>query len=155
MPLDKEKIRAMIREKAGIKKGGPSPAFPEVSLESMTIEGVEVDFCPKSHGVWLDHGEAADIGEGIQDFPDFSWSWSHRKASSKNSPKYPENKMWELPYDKDHELKVDYCEKSKGIWLDASEISTLEIIMANKTCPNQRLYKLYDDMKKNGYICVS
>jgi len=47
MALDKEKIRQMMRERAGIKNVGPSPIHPEVLLESMTIEGVEVDFCPK------------------------------------------------------------------------------------------------------------
>lgn len=155
MPLDKEKIREMIRLKANIRKGGPSPIFPEVSLESMTIEGVEIDFCPKSHGIWLDCGEASDIGEGLQDFPDFEWSWNQRKLSSKKSPKYPQELMWELPYDQKYDLKVDYCEKSKGIWLDASEISNLEIIMANNTDPQQRLHKLYEDMKKNGYVSLS
>lgn len=154
MPLDKEKIREMIRAKAGIKLGGPSPAFPEVTLETMTIEGVQIDFCPKSHGIWLDHGEAADLGEGIQDFPDFEWSWNERKASQKKSPKYPDEYMWELPYDKNHDLKIDYCERSRGIWLDASEIGTLELIMADNTDPKQRLYKLYEDMKNNGYICL-
>ena len=155
MPLDREKIREMIRLKANIKQGGPSPIFPEVSLECMVIEGVEIDFCPKSHGIWLDSGEASDIGEGLKDFPDFEWSWSKRQLSSKSSPRHPNDSMWELPYAESYDLKVDYCERSKGIWLDAGEISNLEIIMANETDPKQRLFKLYEDMKKNGYISLT
>ena len=45
MPLDKEKIRAMIREKAGLRKADLAQYFR--SNYKVTIEGVEVDFCPK------------------------------------------------------------------------------------------------------------
>lgn len=154
MALDKEKIRQMMRERAGIKNGGPSPIHPEVLLESMTIEGVEVDFCPKSHGIWLDQGEAADLSEGISDFPDFDWSWSHKVQSSKKSPRYPQENLWELPYSRDSDLKVDYCEKSKGIWLDAAEFARLEIIMADGTSHEDRISKLYAHMKANGLISL-
>ena len=155
MPIDKEAIRAMIRKRAGIETGGPCPVCPDVNLDVLKVEGVDQDFCPQCHGIWLDSGEAAEVGEGIQDFPNFDWSWAQRKESAKKSPRHPELNLWEVPYAEDHSLKVDYCEKSKGIWLDCSEISQLEVIMADNTNPTERLYKLFDDMKKSGYICVS
>ena len=154
MPIDKEKIRAMIRAKSGIKVGGPCPVCETVNLETIEVEGVEQDFCSQCNGIWLDKGEAAEIAEGVQDFPDFDWSWANKKISKKKSPRFPDQFMWELPYIQGKNLKIDYCEASGGMWLDCSEIAELEIIVADNTDPNMRLHKMAADLKKSGYICV-
>lgn len=155
MPIDKEKIREMMRQKAGRQSIGTCPACQNGALEPIEVEGTEQDFCSNCHGIWLDSGEAADIAEGITDFPNFDWSWANRKPSSKKSPRHPEMNMWELPYAEGRSLKIDYCEKSRGIWLDPSEIAELEQIVNETVDNNQRLHKLMDDMIKGGFVCLS
>ncbi|MCO4783529.1 MAG: zf-TFIIB domain-containing protein [Candidatus Cloacimonetes bacterium] len=154
MGLDKAKLRALIRKNAGLESTADCPCC-KVGLSPMTVEGVETDFCPDCHGVWLDSGEAADIAEGMNDFPDFEWSWSQRKESKKLSPRDPGVYLWELPYMKGKSLLVDFCQKSKGLWLDCSEIAELEGIIADQTDPNLRLNKLANELKKGGYIVLT
>ncbi|MBW7876913.1 MAG: zf-TFIIB domain-containing protein [Candidatus Cloacimonetes bacterium] len=154
MRIDKEKIRQMIRAQAGIVSSAKCPVCVSEDLMPMKIEGVEQDFCSKCNGIWLDAGEAADIAEGVSDIPDFVWSWSLRKPSKKLSPRHPSEMMWEMPYARGHELMIDYCEKSKGIWLDQSELYHLERIVADNTTHQDRVGKLVDNMKKQGLISL-
>jgi len=152
MPNDKEKIRQMIRKKAGMKTTGACPVCVSQDLNTLVVEGVEQDFCDSCFGIWLDAGEACDLAEGLADFPDFSWSWSQRREGKKPSVRHPEKTMWELPYAKGEDLLVDYCPVSKGIWLDGSELPKLEQIVADRVDPGQRLHKLALDMSREGYI---
>ena len=39
------------------------PACPEVTLAMTHREGIEIDYCPKCRGVWLDRGELDKIIE--------------------------------------------------------------------------------------------
>lgn len=155
MKIDKEKIRQMIRAQAGLISTAKCPVCPDVDLSPMHLEGVTQDFCPKCHGIWLDAGEAASIGEGAQDFPDFSWSWARRKPSMKPSPRHPAETMWELPYCDGYSLMVDFCEKSKGIWLDCSELHEMERILADRTSHKDRVSLLLRQMKKEGLISLT
>ncbi len=150
-----KKIREIMRQRSGRRSIGACPVCKNTPLQSIKVEGTEQDFCDSCHGIWLDSGEATEIAEGVKDFPDFEWSWSRRKASVKLSPKHPGESMWELPYAEGENLKVDFCETSRGIWLDGSEIAELERIVADRTDPDQRLHKMMGNMIRDGYICLS
>ena len=155
MPIDREKIRELMRQQSGRKSIGTCPACQKAPLEPIEVEGTVQDFCSNCYGIWLDAGEASDIAEGVSDFPDFAWSWARKKLSSKKSPRHPEQNMWELPYAEGYKLRIDFCETSRGIWLDHSEIAELEHII-NVTVDNkQRLHKLVDEMIKGGFVCMS
>jgi uncharacterized protein len=39
------------------------PACPDTTLAMTTREGIEIDYCPKCRGVWLDRGELDKIIE--------------------------------------------------------------------------------------------
>jgi len=144
-----------MRQRSGRTSIGNCPVCKDFPLEPMEVEGAEQDFCSKCYGIWLDSGEAAEVAEGVRDFPDFNWSWARKKPSLKHSPRHPDQPMWELPYAEGESLKVDYCETSRGMWLDGSEIAELERIVADRTDPDQRLHKMMDDMIKGGYVCLS
>jgi Zn-finger nucleic acid-binding protein len=155
MAIDKEAIRAMLRKAAGRVENGPCPVCPGVQLETITIDDTEQDFCPQCNGIFLDKGEAADFGEGLDDFPDFKWSWEHRELSNKKCPRHPEQFMWEVPYHQGENLKVDICQECQGIWLDFSEIGELERIMADVTDPKLRNAKLAAEMERKGLISLT
>jgi Zn-finger nucleic acid-binding protein len=155
MAIDKEAIRAMLRKAAGRVENGPCPVCPGTMLETIEIDGVTQDFCPKCNGIFLDHGEAADFAEGDSDFPDFEWSWSQKQLSAKRCPRHPDEFMYEVPFYNGRDLLVDVCPICKGIWLDHSEIGTLETIMADITDPEVRNARLLDEMKKKGLIALT
>lgn len=155
MAINKEAIRAMLRKASGRKESGPCPVCVSVNLETIIIDGVEQDFCPQCHGIFLDYGEAADFAEGVEDFPDFDWSWNHKTLSQKKCPKHPDEYMWEMPYHKGKSLLIDYCAICKGIWLDFAEIGELEQIVADATDPKARNSKLAAEMEKKNLIVLT
>ncbi len=154
MALNKEMIRAIIRQSAGIKEGPACPVCITHHLSHITVEGVEQEFCTQCHGIWLDCGEAAELAEGARDFPNFKWSWERRKASKKHSPRHPDDLMWEMPYCEGQELKIDFCARSKGTWLDGGELPQLEKIMADTTSEADRVRALGARLKKAGMIVL-
>ena len=45
------------------------PVCPDVTLSMSNREGIEIDYCPKCRGVWLDRGELDKIIERAADMP--------------------------------------------------------------------------------------
>lgn len=45
------------------------PACPDTTLSMSSREGIEIDYCPKCRGVWLDRGELDKIIERASDAP--------------------------------------------------------------------------------------
>jgi Zn-dependent protease with chaperone function len=93
----------------------------------MTRQGVEVDFCAKCEGIWLDRNEIyhftgaptylrAKIEEAIK----------FKKPSTRLSPVFGRPMLW-LPI-LDGEMHIDYCPESGGIWLDKDKINLLPAI---------------------------
>jgi Zn-finger nucleic acid-binding protein len=58
--FDKQNKEALARIKDGTRKPRLSPISGEAMTE-VVIDGVTVDKCPKSGGIWLDAGELEEI----------------------------------------------------------------------------------------------
>jgi len=58
--FDKQNKEALARIKDGTRKPRLSPISGE-PMQEVVIDGVTVDKCPKSGGVWLDAGELEEI----------------------------------------------------------------------------------------------
>ncbi len=89
--------------------------------ETMTKQGVLVDYCPHCKGVWLDKGEIyfftskPDIlKKEIQN------AMPRSKPSVRLNPK-TQSPLVELSLF-DDKLVIDYCVQTGGIWLDAGEL---------------------------------
>lgn len=97
------------------------PACEEIELRSvLTKQGVEVDFCDRCQGVWLDRGElfhfAKDPKKVAQNLEE---ALKTQKPVGKICPATQEP-MVEITYPGG--LRLDYCPKSEGMWFDSGEL---------------------------------
>jgi Zn-finger nucleic acid-binding protein len=62
-------------------RGEPAMKCPvcDTSLKLGDREGVEVDYCPKCHGVWLDQDELEQI---IEHSNPIDWDWQRNDGGS-------------------------------------------------------------------------
>lgn len=100
------------------------PNCKDVQLTSvMTKNGVLVDLCPRCEGIWLDRGEIFYFTKA----PTYvRWKIEEALKTSKPSTRlnpHTHTPLVELTISED--LKIDYCPKSGGIWLDKGELERI------------------------------
>lgn len=77
------------------------PIDTDIDLLMMDKQGVEIDYCPKCRGVWLDRGELDKLiektsGSNVGQTPPQSYSQSHTQHNSQEQ--YPHKKKKESPF---------------------------------------------------------
>jgi uncharacterized protein len=78
----------------------------EETLVMTDRQGVEIDYCPKCRGVWLDRGELDKIIER-------SVAYENEKPAQ-SSPSYPQQDQgYSKGYDKDHHNDPYYHKRKK------------------------------------------
>lgn len=108
---------------------------------TLTKQGVEVDYCKKCRGIWLDEGEIFHFTRNRKGLEEaFKVAEKAVKPSPKLSPKTGEA-MEEIPF-LEGELVLDVCPKTKGIWFDKGELNKLV-----KTDPKLLSVKIDDAAK--------
>jgi Zn-finger nucleic acid-binding protein len=98
---------------------------PLIALE---LKGVELDYCPSCHGMWLDAGELEQIAE-LAEVPAGPLSAALQKAvrgirSRRRCPRC-RRKMATAVVAGDPPVEIDRCLLGHGLWLDAGELRTL------------------------------
>ena len=84
---------------------------------------VEVDYCPKCAGMWLDQGEILNFCKNKKRvYKNFHTAISNKIAIDKLSPRTGK-KMWELNYA--GKVKIDFCQETGGLWFDSSELRNI------------------------------
>jgi len=106
------------------------------------IENVEIDICSKCSGIWFDQDElrkAKDKSDPDLNWMDFEiWKNEDKFNFSQIPIQCPKCNidMVEIDY-ANTRVKIDYCPKCQGIWLDEGEfqniIETLNLELANKS----------------------
>lgn len=104
----------------------------------MLEEGVEIDICPVTKGLWLDLGELAVLTGLEVDLPYFHQAVASSRETLWPSPSAP-CKLREMRFDPSHEVVIDYCPQSGGVWLDAGELDKLKAIAAQIGDPKSKL----------------
>lgn len=100
------------------------PNCPHETLHSViTTRGIEIDRCKHCGGIWLDGGEIYSfvkrpsmVSQKLLTALNTKQP-THKKCPRTNGP------MVEITYD--NKIKLDYCETTKGIWLDKGELKEL------------------------------
>jgi Zn-finger nucleic acid-binding protein len=157
--LDNMKLRLgravfEMREKMGKTDIKKCPKCKTPTLNPFkTSENVEVDFCSKCKGIWLEKGETADYVEASSDIPELEKVLKAGRVTDCICPNKTCNnvKLVEIKYSTKHDLLIDYCPQCEGIWLDSGEISTLETIAASEEGAAQKLGRVYANLEKSGY----
>lgn len=93
---------------------------------------MEVDYCPRCRGMWLDFNELDRLEDVVFDQDHFKGSLIHREAPVENRCPVCETPMLEFQYRLYH-LKLDACSHKHGFWLDAGEDEhVLEVMRKRK-----------------------
>src|SRR3989344_9311050 len=108
-----------------------------LKLEKALFHNVDVDYCPICLGIWFDKDEleyARDDEDEQLNWIDFD-VWRHKeKFEAKLSDKWcPVCRIpfVKLAYD-DAKVKIDFCKKCQGIWLDRGEFKQIMVYLKNK-----------------------
>ncbi len=118
------------------------PVDPEVELVRISIEGLNVDYCGKCRGHWLDQGEISKLA--VRDAKTESVV-SNIQSSSRGCPK-DGTRLTEVDFPQHSGLRVDICPTCKGIWLDAHELSQALTLLGRpadgQTQPSRSVFTL-------------
>ncbi len=84
------------------------PVCQEVTLVMADRQGIEVDYCPRCRGVWLDRGELDKIIERTT-AQSGQWEAASRQPYRPESPDYPRHRE----YDDDRNYRGDDYRRRK------------------------------------------
>lgn len=101
------------------------PACPEQSLTALRAGDLEIDTCPRCHGLWFD---AEELRRSLPEVELAQRIIQQDTASAAGAPKVPSGQracprcqapLRETPVG---QVPVDYCPLCRGIWLDHGEL---------------------------------
>ncbi len=91
---------------------------------ALTKQGVEVDYCDKCGGIWLDKGEIFHFTKRRRELANgLATAMKHARASSRKCPKTGET-LQEIPL-LDGQLAIDFSPTTGGMWFDKGEIKKM------------------------------
>ncbi|MEJ2665130.1 MAG: zf-TFIIB domain-containing protein [Spirochaetia bacterium] len=104
-------------------------------METISLETIVIDYCPRCYGIWLDFGElerlfAKDLEQNrlFKERLTKHFDTDKEKHAIKNCPLCREPMEKKKHYSAD--LFVDVCPDCGGIWLDSGEFA--ELYLANR-----------------------
>lgn len=135
-----------------------SPAYPiekNIFLQSQSVNGIEIDVCPLSGGIWFDRFELKKFDEAHEPLISLlALLPKNPKApeilKSRRSPKNPEAIMQQHPYGPkgaNGALIVDTCPVSAGIWLDYNELQKIRELYPTEA----EMKKLSEELVNNAF----
>jgi Zn-finger nucleic acid-binding protein len=92
------------------------------SMVILEFHGVEVDYCPSCHGIWLDQGEL----ELLLDVKGKPLDLSDIPSAQKGERRCPRcHKKMQKGFFPGTGVEVDICPRDNGLWLDKGELLTI------------------------------
>ena len=107
-------------------------------LEKILFHNVEVEYCPRCLGIWLDKDEfrhAKDDKDKELNWVDVDlWRDKSRFRVSRGLKHCPVDRslLQEVKYD-ESKTKVDFCKMCEGVWLDRGEFKQLINYLRSKS----------------------
>jgi Zn-finger nucleic acid-binding protein len=122
-------------EKRRKKKRSPKAGVP---MDPFEVNGIEIDICPITKGIWLDLGELR-VFTGLEaDLPYFKDAVAASTETLWPSP-VANCKLREIRFHPEYEVVIDYCPESGGVWLDKAELDKLKQIAATIGDPKSKV----------------
>ena len=114
-------------------------------------DGVEMDFCYDGcKGLWFDRYELAFYADTEEDVPNFENLVQLATQTPYQCSKCSESLM-EIRYVEEANLKIDFCKKCHGVFLDAHELGLLKAIAAKKSHGFERIKRLAQRLEDQGF----
>lgn len=110
----------------------------------LELDGVEIDYCPLTHGIWLDAGELEELFESHEQAEAMMQAFVPDKSTREKKIRCPicKRKMEKVMVH--HKVLVDRCVKGHGLWFDRGEL--LEILEMEGSEEESRVTGLLKDM---------
>lgn len=105
----------------------------DIALILMEFDGVEVDYCSRCEGLWLDHGEIEQLlertggvkGDPLQEFVEAD-ARTETGRSAYLCPRCDRGLKEVAGQGADgKELRLDRCPRNDGVWFDKNELLML------------------------------
>ena len=118
-----------------------SPRKPSSNLEKMVYNGIELDRCPETGGVWFDADELYELTSNMKRDDDFlekfGGDWEDfGEAEAEGGCPRGHGKMTPFVVKKvngEGDITLDICQKCLGIWVDGAELGMLQdVTLHNK-----------------------
>jgi Zn-finger nucleic acid-binding protein len=107
----------------------------DVGLFRLRFKSVEINYCEKCRGVWLDAGELEQLAESL--LPDFQSQPGTVPPGKKHL--CPRCDAWLEEIAAPGNLTLDKCPRGHGLWFDADELQQLLA-----TAPGAHLSELFN-----------
>jgi len=134
----------------------------------LEVDKVEVDFCLKCQGIWLDEGELEILLDSVEERNQFSESFQVEEKSAEKKRKCPvcNKKMEKILINQSpansigvdsqqglpmvgEKMILDSCPKKHGLWFDHGELfKTLDL---GGLKGNHKVYQLIKDLFNHSY----
>lgn len=125
------------------------PICPKTAMITLELDDVEIDYCMKCGGIWLDGGELEQLFENPADAGALLDRVVSAKARDHGEESYKCpicDKKMDKVYIGENEGKVliDACPRRDGLWFDKGELGSILGMSAGPR--EQRVKKLLADM---------
>ncbi len=116
---------------------------PLVILE---LNQVEIDYCTRCHGIWLDNGELELLLKNTQEKTQLLNSFSDNKISDEKILKCPicRKKMEKVTSGIDNKVTLDKCKKDHGIWFNEGELE--QVVEMGRLDKQDKIINLLKEM---------
>jgi Zn-finger nucleic acid-binding protein len=107
------------------------PVCSNVDMFVLEYELVEVDYCPKCHGVWLDSGELVLIGHRAGALhAEFLAALEEQKGErrTEGAPRrcpVCRKRLRAVKTQTAHPIVIDRCPRGDGLWFDEGELAAV------------------------------
>ncbi len=92
------------------------------SMLVLELSGIEIDYCPFTHGIWLDAGELETLLGNEEEAKKLIGTFKPDTACREKKVRCPicRQKMDKVLVD--DKITVDSCRKGHGLWFDEGEL---------------------------------
>ena len=121
----------------------PSCSHPLIILE---LDDVEIDYCTKCEGIWLDSGELELLLEDSARKDKLLASFRPFSGNKEKKRKCPicSKKMEKVLVDSEKKITLDRCENNCGLWFDKGEL--MDVIEIGSITEDNKVIRLLQEM---------
>ena len=117
------------------------------ALETKKHKDIEVDYCSKCKGMWLDFDELDQLEDHVLDDDDQKGTVIFSSFPTDYDCPHCNKKLKMFKY-RLFDLELEYCEENHGFWLDENEEERVLDIMKREIANMERKYNAEDKWKK-------
>ncbi|MEE4257970.1 MAG: zf-TFIIB domain-containing protein [Bacteroidales bacterium] len=113
----------------------------------LELAGIEIDYCPMTHGIWLDAGELEELYQDRKTADDLIASFKVDENSREKRVRCPIcNKKMEKVLVQDT-VVIDRCTRGHGLWFDEGEL--LQVLEMESGDNDGKVIAILNDMFKD------